>query len=85
MLTKKLLSIGECQFSLPDDFEGSLGDALLLLANHRLEAEKNKGINREEDINIPCYDKLRTENDIKCAIKYSLSKVSEDGTKWETL
>lgn len=84
MLTKKLLSIGECQFSLPDDFEGTLGDALLLLANHRLEAEKNKSISRE-DIDTPCYDKLRTKNDIKCAIKYSLSKVSEDGTQWETL
>lgn len=84
MLTKKLLSIGECQFSLPDDFEGTLGDALLLLANHRLQAEKNKRINKE-DIDMSCYDKLRDKTDIKCAIKYSLSRVSEDGTQWETL
>lgn len=84
MLTKKLLSIGECQFSLPDDFEGTLGDALLLLANYRLESEKTKSINRV-DMDAPCYDELRNENDIKCAIKYSLSRVSEDGTRWETL
>ena len=39
MLSKKLLSIQECQFSLPDDFDGTLGDALMLLAKKRLEAE----------------------------------------------
>ena len=84
MLTKKLLSIRECQFSLPDDFEGTLGDALLLLANYRLQVEKSKSINKE-NIDVPCYDNLRDKTDIKCAIKYSLSRVSEDGMKWETL
>ena len=37
MLSKKLLTIKECQFNLPDNFDGTLGDALMLLAKKRLE------------------------------------------------
>ena len=84
MLSKKLLTIQECQFSLPDDFEGTLGDALMLLAKHRLQSESNHKINRKNN-DTDCYIELRKDNDIRCSIKYALCKLSEDGTKWDML
>ena len=84
MLSKKLLSIQECQFSLPDDFDGTLGDALMLLAKKRLEAESKSEINRENN-DSDCYTTLVNNDGIKCSIKYALCKLSEDGTKWESL
>lgn len=74
----------ECQFNLPDDFNGTLGDALMLLAKHRLQSESNQDINKvDNDTN--CYTELDNNNDILCSIKYALCKLSEDGTKWESL
>ena len=84
MLSKKLLSIQECQFSLPDDFDGTLGDALMLLAEYRLKCEASQKVN-QEDPNITCYEALEKDDNIKCSIKYFLTKRSEDGTQWEVL
>ena len=84
MVSKKLLTIQECQFNLPDDFDGTLGDALMLLAKKRLEAESKNKINRENN-DSDCYTTLVNNDDIKCSIKYALCKLSEDGTKWESL
>lgn len=84
MLSNRLLTIKECEFSLPNDFNGTLGDALLLLAKYRLEAEKTNKIN-QKDVNISCYDSLCMDDNIQCSIKYVLSKLSEDGSKWEDL
>lgn len=84
MKSNKLLSIQECYFNLPDDFNGTLGEALMLLAHYRLHSESNNKINQEE-IDFDCYTKLFNDNNIKCSIKYALSKLSLDGTKWETL
>lgn len=84
MLGKKLLYIQECQFSLPVDFEGTLGDALMLLAKHRLNSELNQKVNRKGN-DIDGYEELKKDNDISCCIKYALCKSSKDGTKWDTL
>lgn len=84
MVGKKLLSIQECYFTLPDDFEGTLGDALMLLAKRRLESESQNKVNREDN-EADCYTTLANKEDEKCFIKYALCKMSEDGTKWETL
>ena len=84
MLSNRLLTIQECQFSLPNDFNGTLGDALMLLAKCRLNAEENNKINLK-DVNISCYDSLYMDNNISCSIKYTLSKLSEDGSRWENL
>ena len=84
MLSNRLLTIQECQFSLPNDFNGTLGDALMLLAKCRLKSEENNKINLK-DVNISCYDSLCMDNNISCSIKYALSKLSEDGSKWENL
>ena len=84
MVGKKLLTIQECHFTLPDDFEGTLGDALMLLARRRLESESQNKVNREDN-EKDCYTTLASKDDIKCSIKYALCKLSEDGTKWENL
>lgn len=71
-------------FQFTRRFYGTLGEALLLLAQHRLQSETNQKINLEtEDCN--CYTRLINDDDIKCSIKYALCKLSEDKTKWETL
>ena len=45
MKTNKTLHIMECYFNLPDDFNGSLGDALMLMAHRAKEAELYNEIN----------------------------------------
>lgn len=84
MTSKKLLTIEDCKFSLPNDFEGTLGEALMLLAKHRLQSESNQKIKRKDN-KTDCYTELVNDDDIKCAIKYKLCKLSEDGTKWDML
>lgn len=80
----KLLSIEECHFNLPDDFDGSLGDALMLLAQYRLQCEADKKVNKVNDYRS-CYIQLIETNGINCSIKYALCKISDDGTRWEAL
>ena len=84
MIGKKLLNIQECYFILPNDFEGTLGDALMLLAQKRLKAESQQTINCEDE-QSDCYITLANKEDIVCSIKYALYKLSEDGKRWETL
>ena len=79
MVSKKLLTIQECQFNLPDDFDGTLGDALMLLAKKRLKAESKNKINKEDN-DSDCYITLVNNDDIKRSIKYALCKLSKDGT-----
>ena len=86
MLTSKLLHIIECDFALPDDFEGTLGEALMLLAQYRLEKEKTyETIDTRFIEPTTTYDQLRDNPDSKCSIQYFLCKLSEDRTKWENL
>jgi len=85
MLTSKLLHIIECDFALPDDFEGTLGEALMLLAQYRLEKEKTFADIDTKTIEKTTYEQLRDKPDIKCSITYSLCKLSEDRIKWENL
>lgn len=46
MISNKLFHIDECWFNLPDDFTGTCGDALMLLAKYRLEKEKGNQIGK---------------------------------------
>lgn len=85
MIGNKLLSIYECQFCLPDDFDGTLGDALMLLAKTRLESEAKNNI-KAGIVDQPCYynlvndcyKALLNDNETKCAIKCSLCELSND-------
>jgi hypothetical protein len=49
----KMLHIENCCFKLPEDFDGTLGEALLMLANYRLEKEQEQAVkiylNKEEE------------------------------------
>ena len=63
MKTNKLLSIKECYFNLPDNFNGTLGEALSLLAQYRLSQETNHQIN-QHTIDCDCYTKLINDNGI---------------------
>ena len=84
MLSKKLLTIYNCQFSLPDDFKGTLGEALMLLAEYRLKSENENKIEKQDN-DINHYEILQKNDSIKCAISYALSKLSEDKTQWESI
>lgn len=40
----KVLCVKDCYFRLPEDFNGTCGDALMLLASRRLEQEKEQNV-----------------------------------------
>lgn len=81
MISNKLFVIKDSYFNLPDDFEGTCGEALMLLAKYRLEKEKINNICIDDSIDNP-YENLIENDNIKCTIKYNLLKLSEDKTKW---
>jgi len=83
MLSNKLFTLDECYFNIPDDFNGTLGDALMLLAKYRLECESKEKSNKE-DID-DSYKYLITHDDIKCTLVYRLLKLSDDKTSWDNL
>lgn len=67
----KVLYVKDCYFRLPEDFNGTCGDALMLLALRRLEQEKeNKITNKTNDTNS-----LGDfwESNEKCIIQYCIS------------
>lgn len=87
MVKTKLLLIEQCYFNLPDEFEGTLGEALMLLAQYRLECEKNNKITDDTiaDSTTNCYQELMKKSDSNCSMTYNLIKLSQDGTHWEEL
>ena len=82
MITKKLLDISECKFALPDSFNGTLGEALMLLAQYRLDKEKKGQTFFKEKLD--CYDALVNDDSIKSAIRYTIWQLSDDGI-WEAI
>ena len=50
MVSNKLFYIEECWFNLPDNFNGTCGDALMLLAKYRLEQESKNKIGSENEL-----------------------------------
>lgn len=82
MISKKIFKIEDCAFNLPDNFNGTLGDALMLLAKYRLEQEKMKNVNNIEmtDTMPNCYEELIKKDDIKCSITYGIYELSKDNT-----
>lgn len=86
MIGKKLLKIDKCYYNLPDNFNGTLGEALLLLANYRLEKERKNKISDNTDVDDwDSYTKLMENDEAKCTVEYALCKLSDDKTKWENL
>lgn len=71
MFSKKIFRVKELIFNLPDDFNGTTGDALLLMSNNQLEAEKNrtniKGVTTNEECkNHNTLDLLLKNKSKKC-------------------
>jgi hypothetical protein len=72
MKSKKILQIYDASFNLPDDFQGTLGDALYIIADYRKEMEKTKQIDNtlkpkegEESIDL-----LWEHDELKASIQY---------------
>ncbi len=82
MKTNKALVIHEAFVNLPDDFEGTLGDALSFWANYTLEQEaKNnmRHIPKEEHT----FEDLEQDSESRASVTYELGK-RVDGV-WEPL
>ncbi len=67
---RKVLYIKDGYFKLPEDFNGTCGDALMLLALRRLEQEKKQNvINRTKSVyNLNDFWK----SDEKCMLTYCI-------------
>lgn len=74
MISKKMFRIDEAWFNLPDDFDGTCGEALMLFAKYRLEQEKNyKGNIIKFDVPEDMLDAF-IKSDKKGAISYSIQE-----------
>ena len=63
----KILHIKECYFKLTDNFEGTLGEALLLMSNRLVQSEAYKEVHKP--ICTDLYDYL-INSDSKAIIAY---------------
>lgn len=84
MVSKKIFLITDCCFNLPDDFVGSCGDALMLLAQYRLEQEKNNKIDRHETCEGSAYQWCVSLPNSKASISYAICEMNDDG-RWVTM
>lgn len=68
----RALHIAECYFELPSDFDGSLGDALMLMANKRKQAEAYKEVYMP-DISDTCdlYEYFTKNKKGKCIMEHA--------------
>ena len=58
-------------FKLPEDFEGTCGNALMLLALHRLEQEERQSISNETNNENRVTDFWNSDR--KCTMAYRIS------------
>jgi len=72
MRTNRTLYIEECYFNLPNDFDGTLGEALALLANRALEAEMYDEICDYYGDYYGMHDHLKNNNKAKCSISWRI-------------
>lgn len=83
MISNKLFCIKECWFNLPDDFNGTCGDALMLLAKYRLEQENKNKIGSENELlkkndgSEDLYATLVSNDDKKTTLSYAFLKLDE--------
>jgi hypothetical protein len=92
MNSKKLFYIDSCWFNLPDDFNGTITDALELLLQYRkqsvLENKINVEVNEEMDLNkrrTDNYNRLMTTDDIKCSMNVGMSQYNKGTKEWEDI
>ena len=66
----KVLYIQDCYFRLPEDFNGTCGNALMLLGLRRLEQEKQQLISNETNNENRIEDFWKSDN--KCTMAYCI-------------
>lgn len=66
----KVLYIRDCYFRLPEDFTGTCGNALMLLALHRLEREEHQSISNEANNKDRLDDFWESNN--RCTMAYCI-------------
>lgn len=84
MVSSKLFYIKECWFNLPDDFNGTCGEALMLLAKYRLGQENKNKIGAENELlkkddgSEDLYATLVSKNDRKATLAHAFLKLNEE-------
>lgn len=90
MLSKKLLHIEDGWFNLPDDFNGTIGEALMLLAEYKLEQEKKgvfipvKGSEDTVKNSKDMYTELISNDDVKGALTWNYFKLDEESNTYQS-
>ena len=80
MNSNKVLHITNCYFNLPDDFSGTLGEALMLMANRAIQAEAYKEVRDGRHYDSNEYLERLIENDkSKCILKYEVIELEVVG------
>lgn len=57
----KVLHITDAYFKLPEDFEGTLSDALFLFYRARAKSEQLNEITTEENVDVDKFNELRNK------------------------
>lgn len=84
MVSKKLFYIKESWFNLPDNFNGTCGEALMLLAKYRLEQENKNKIGAENELlkkddgSEDLYTTLISKDDKKATLAHAFLKLDEE-------
>ena len=84
MVSNKLFYIEECWFNLPDDFNGTCGEALMLLAKYRLEQERKNKIGSESELlkkddgSEDLYTSLVSSDNRKATLGHAFLKLDEE-------
>lgn len=73
MEKKNVLHIKECFFELPDDYQGSLGEALMLMANRVIQSEAYKEGKEIKCCNV--YEYFAKHRTGKCVIGCEFIKI----------
>lgn len=81
MITDKIFYIREAWFNLPDDFEGTGGEALMLLAKYYLEAEKEHKVKEPEE-DTDNFTTLMNSDNQKGIIEYGFGKLNKEKNKY---
>ena len=77
----KVLHIKDCYFRLPEDFNGTCGDALMLLALRRLEQEKEQNVVNRTNSAYDLYDFWNSDE--KCMLTYYIGTEEQLKTEKE--
>lgn len=81
MVSDKIFHIHDAWFNLPDNFNGTCGEALMLLAKYRLEIEKTTQL-ANQDNDIDNFTLLMSNDNKKCAITYSFGMLDKEENKY---